>query len=157
MNDRDMFHLILDQVEPDFPSVVDAAVADGKRVRRRRRIAVLGSAAAVLAIAAAGLALVPSNHETVGPATPLPVSVLPRPTPASNLPLPVRPAPSILAPEVSESAGPRTPIDDTGSSVEPSAPQPGKNEKFGEKYGPSRPLRCTAAQLHDDCGAKNGS
>ncbi|MET7297528.1 hypothetical protein [Embleya sp. NPDC005575] len=89
MNDRDMFQLILDQPEPDLPSVVDAAVAGGRRARRRRRVVTLGTGAAVLAIAGAGLFLTPSNPERVGPAAPVPpatTAVTGRPTPDSVAP-----------------------------------------------------------------------
>ncbi|MYS84191.1 hypothetical protein [Embleya scabrispora] len=89
MNDHDLFQLILDQPEPDFPSVVDAAVAGGRRARRRRRVATLGAGAAVLAIAGAGLFLAPSNPERVGPAAPVPpatTAVTSRPTPDSVAP-----------------------------------------------------------------------
>ncbi|MYW06081.1 hypothetical protein [Streptomyces sp. SID3343] len=153
MNDRDMFHLILDQPEPDFPSVVDAAVADGKRVRRRRHVAVLGSAAAVLAIGVAALAFVPSRHERVQPATTPPVSVAPQPTPPSNPPTPYRPTPSVVAPDVSKTTSSQTPIheDDTGAA--PSAPQP----QDVQNLGPSLPLRCSTDRNRGDCSAKTRS
>lgn len=85
MNDHDLFELILDQPEPDFPSVVDAAVADGRRVRRRRRMAASGAGVAVLAIASAGLFLVPSHQASVGPAAPVPPA-------ATRVPMPTMPS-----------------------------------------------------------------
>ncbi|GCD97572.1 hypothetical protein [Embleya hyalina] len=104
MNDRDLFRLMLDQPEPDFPSVVDAAVAGGKRIRRRRRVAVLGTGVGVLAIAGAGLFLAPSQQATVRPATDVP----PAATTGTILPTPAVDAPASAEPA---SAAPQSALD----------------------------------------------
>lgn len=98
MNDRDLFALMLDQPEPDFPSVVDAAVAGGKRIRRRRRVAALGAGVGVLAIAGAGLFLAPSQQATVRPATDV------RPAATTGGAETVRPSPAVDAPAPAEPA-----------------------------------------------------
>ncbi|MFE5326427.1 hypothetical protein ACFRCG_08555 [Embleya sp. NPDC056575] len=98
MNDRDLFALMLDQPEPDFPSVVDAAVAGGKRIRRRRRVAALGAGVGVLAIAGAGLFLAPSQQATVRPATDV------RPAATTGGAETVRPSPAVDAPASAEPA-----------------------------------------------------
>lgn len=94
MNERDMFDLILDQPEPDLPSVVDAAVTGGRRARRRRRFAVLASMAGVVVIA--GIGVIPMLDRTakepvapVAPGSPPLVRTVPATElPASPLPLP---------------------------------------------------------------------
>ncbi|WP_439677162.1 hypothetical protein [Embleya sp. MST-111070] len=98
MNDRDLFALMLDQPEPDFPSVVDAAVAGGKRIRRRRRVAALGAGVGVLVIAGVGLFLAPSRQATVRPATDV------RPATTTGATETIRPNPAVDAPASAEPA-----------------------------------------------------
>ncbi|MFE3197445.1 hypothetical protein ACWGR4_01355 [Embleya sp. NPDC055664] len=98
MNDRDLFALMLDQPEPDFPSVVDAAVAGGKRIRRRRRVAALGAGVGVLVIAGTGLFLTPSQQATVRPGTDV------RPAATTGATETARPNPAVDAPASAQPA-----------------------------------------------------
>jgi len=93
MNERDMFDLILDQPEPDLPSVVDAAVAGGRRALRRRRFAALASAAGVVLIAGIGVlpALDRTTEEPAAPGAPPVVRLVPTAElPSSRASLPPR-------------------------------------------------------------------
>ncbi|MFI6581552.1 hypothetical protein [Embleya sp. NPDC050493] len=149
MNDHDLFQLILDQPEPDFPSVVDAAVEGGRRARRRRRMTMLGAGAAVLAIAGAGLLLVPSNPQRVGPAAPVP--------PAATV-APSRPTPDPAGPSVdaTSSAKPEprpepaqdpdgTPADAPGLPEEtPTSTEPENPPRTSTEY--SRTVGCLATR-----------
>lgn len=110
MNDRDLFRLMLDQPEPDLPSVVDAAVAGGKRIRRRRRAAALGAGVGVLAIVGAGLFLAPSQQATVRPATDVPPAVTTGTTATTGI---IPPNPAVDAPASAEpaSATPESALD----------------------------------------------
>ncbi len=157
MNDRDLFELILDQPEPDFPSVIDAVVAGGKRVRRRRRVAALGSVAAVLAFAGLGLALAPSNHEAVRPATPPPASVAPPPTqtrtPPPSTPTTSDPTPSGSGPAVTKSSGRHTAVGEVENGVTSGNRQGASNPE----YVPSPPLRCGEPASENKCGASTVS
>jgi len=146
MNERDMFDLILDQPEPDLPSVVDAAVAGGRRALRRRRFAALASAAGVVVIAGIGVlpTLDRAAEEPMGPGTPPAVRLVPTPElPSATASLPTRHIAEPRQEATAAAAGPR-PSGGAATASPPAAPS-GPHDAPSPCTRPAAPAVCESS------------